>query len=170
MVGHFFLAVVRNVRHHAPEFFRALHVDVIHTNSVTDNAFNVGESLQNAARNGSPLHQEHVSAAALLNDLVFRFAIRLDFFEGEACCLYDCSLQIDRRKNVVRDKNGWQLYLLICQRGRSSYKATDPALGSGGDECGQADIVSADWALGANQNRVPEPLHTVELGIVKYVR
>jgi hypothetical protein len=124
VVGYFFLAVIGDIRHHAAEFLRTLNVNVVNADAVTNYALDVGERLQNAAGNGGPLHKEDVRATALLNHLVFSLAIRFDFLEGEARSLYNFSLQIDRRENVVRDENGWQLYLLCVSGGRSSYEAT----------------------------------------------
>src|ERR1700681_2503155 len=89
VVGHFFLTIVGDVGHHAPEFLGTLDVNVVDANAITNYALNVRKRLQNAAGNGGPLHKEHVGATALLNDLVFSLAIRFDFFEGEARSLYN---------------------------------------------------------------------------------
>lgn len=61
----------------------------------------------------------------------------------------------------------------MCQFVRSSYEATDPALLWELAEMTvvRRNVLSADLgAWRANQHPAPEPLHTVELSIVKYVR
>src|ERR1039457_5864347 len=115
MVGHFFLAVMGDIRYDAAEFLRGLEIDIVDPNSIPHHTLDSRETFKDPTRDGSPLYQQHIGAAAVLDDLVFRFANRFNLFERKTRRLQNSALEGYGRKNVISDENGWQFISYVSE-------------------------------------------------------